>query len=885
MNFANCVAQINAAARAERGRDLSDDEMIELVTLVHRELKRQKAGKVAPDVPGAALSPAVDGEASTIRVTARDADGKATEFAVTKPGGEKLKATVAGRDSKGRAKLVKAAREKLNPTISGLPRGMSDEAWTQLANRVTAQILREKQLKRQRLALQVIRRNENSRAIESHPDGPARGVLSLLIKDKYDRGSTLSVENRAEATLKDASRQLTDIIERTAPDWLGRERDPAFSKLLVREIFGDSTGDATAKAGAKAWKDVANSLRERMNLAGGKIGFLEDWAIPQSHNPELVRLRGRDEWVAETLPLLNLERYENIDGSPMSIAQVKEMLYAAHETISTGGLNQVEAGAFTAEGVLANRYADHRMLHFKDADAWLNYHERYGEQTVLGIMKSRIESMSRDIALVEVLGPNPRQEFQYWHDTLKKDGVKGTGLHFLETVFAGLTGDAHRVESQTLARNFQALRNIQVGKLGGALLSSVTDLASAMQTGHYNRLPFMQLAKNVIRSLNPASQADKALAHRAGLGLDTMLGEINRWVDEQMTGGWTSKAASAVLRASGLQAWTEAIRRGFSVTMMNNLGQLSRMPWNALEASDRARLQSYGFTADDWSLLMSVTPERWGGGNDTMLTPASIRALTDRRLGTTGAASIRLRNELVSKTLGMIFSEESYAVVTPGVRERAVMLEGLKRGTWSGEIARSVWLFKSFPVAVIAKHWMRGWGRPTAGGKAAYLASYLVASTFLGAIAVQLKDIAKGREPREMDEKEFWMAAFIQGGGASIFGDFVLNDTTRYGNSFVETAAGPVASTVQDVFNLTVGNIHEMKDGKRTDAGAEAIRFVQGNTPGMNLWYARAALDHLIFHHLQEYASPGYLSRMKRRVREETGQDFWWAPGQAFPGK
>ena len=73
-----------------------------------------------------------------------------------------------------------------------------------------------------------------------------------------------------------------------------------------------------------------------------------------------------------------------------------------------------------------------------------------------------------------------------------------------------------------------------------------------------------------------------------------------------------------------------------------------------------------------------------------------------------------------------------------------------------GEFARSLWLFKSFPVGVIAKHWMRGWGQRTAGGKAAYLASYLVGSTVLGALAVQLKDLAKGREPREMDVPSFF---------------------------------------------------------------------------------------------------------------------------------
>ena len=163
------------------------------------------------------------------------------------------------------------------------------------------------------------------------------------------------------------------------------------------------------------------------------------------------------------------------------------------------------------------------------------------------------------------------------------------------------------------------------------------------------------------------------------------------------------------------------------------------------------------------------------------------------------------------------------------------MIGNLKRSTAVGEFARSLWLFKSFPVGVIAKHWMRGWGQRTAGGKAAYLASYLVGSTVLGALAVQLKDLAKGREPREMDVPSFWVAAFLQGGGASIFGDFALNDQSRFGRSFTESLLGPVGATIGDVYDLSGGNVHQAARGESTDAGAEAVRFVQSNTPGMSL--------------------------------------------------
>jgi len=60
---------------------------------------------------------------------------------------------------------------------------------------------------------------------------------------------------------------------------------------------------------------------------------------------------------------------------------------------------------------------------------------------------------------------------------------------------------------------------------------------------------------------------------------------------------------------------------------------------------------------------------------------------------------------------------------------------------------------------------------------------------------------------------------------------------------------------------------------------------VKGNTPGANLWYLKGALDHLIFHQLQEYFSPGYLRKMKQRSEREFGQKYWWEPGEPIPDR
>jgi hypothetical protein len=53
--------------------------------------------------------------------------------------------------------------------------------------------------------------------------------------------------------------------------------------------------------------------------------------------------------------------------------------------------------------------------------------------------------------------------------------------------------------------------------------------------------------------------------------------------------------------------------------------------------------------------------------------------------------------------------------------------------------------------------------------------------------------------------------------------------------------------------------------------------------PANNLWYTKAAVDHLIFQNVQEMLSPGYLASVRAKSIREYKQDWWWAPGAATP--
>lgn len=72
-------------------------------------------------------------------------------------------------------------------------------------------------------------------------------------------------------------------------------------------------------------------------------------------------------------------------------------------------------------------------------------------------------------------------------------------------------------------------------------------------------------------------------------------------------------------------------------------------------------------------------------------------------------------------------------------------------------------------------------------------------------------------------------------------------------------------------------------DGKPTHLLAQEMQGMKGFVPGSNIWYTKAALDHLIWQRVMEMVSPGYLRSIQQRTRKEFGQQWWWTPGEATP--
>jgi len=731
--------------------------------------------------------------------------------------------------------------------------------------------------------LQGVANENNVKNIKSHRKNKTTGLLTLLVKDlKGHRGDVTwsNIDNRSSAIEGQAHSLAADMLQNLHTTHLGWGQDRDTLLATVREIFGEATGNEKAAKSATAFSKAAEYLRERYNRAGGFIPKRNDWGMPQVHDQVRVSKAGMDDWIEYTLPKLNREAMVNADGRIMSDDELMQAMRESYKTVSTDGQNKKVPGAFSGNGKMANRHQDSRFLVFKDADSWIEYQESFGSPDFFNVMVGHIRSMSSEIAMLEVLGPNPNQAFKYLSDIAENDGNMG----MVNSVWNVVSGSADMVDvnREAIAKGTAFTRHLlMAAQLGGAAISSITDPVYGKMTRAFNGLPIVKSIQHTVGQLNPADESDRAFAAHLGMVMDGWSSQAlvgSRFSGEMDPAGKASKISETLFRASGLTAWTQGQRNSFGLDFQWHLARQMGNPLSNVESKFQGMMRRYGITDDDWEVMRSVPLEEHGG--TSYFRPQNMHDLD---------LPTETVDNLVTKILEAMNTEMDFAVPTPDARVRAIQTWGGKeRGSFTGEAARMTMMYKSFSMTQFMTHMYRS-GPKFVGVYAVRLG---ISLSIMGALAIQMKEISRGREPRKMD-LAFLGASIAQGGGLGIFGDFIsasgVGNKSRFGNSVMATAMGPGASLVEDVVGLGVSGFDFATDpftGDETNLGREAARLMQRYTPGNNLWYARLILERAIFDNLQEMTDPKAKQNRKkyeRKIKTERGQDYWWKRGDSAP--
>lgn len=717
-----------------------------------------------------------------------------------------------------------------------------------------------------------------------HPDGIVAGVMDQLTASLRGRG-TRNVDSVREDIWAQLANMFGGAMERFAPGLVGTSKEQiASAKNLVREIFGVDSGDKSIGGFAKAWHEINEHATNRARATGRKFEANEDWRLPQPWNSEQVRKVSKDEFkrdFQEALDSGGITRLWDRDtGKPVTAARQEFILERAYaDIIRTGGT----PGTFAAEM---------RTFEFGPGEAgaasWLKLQEKYGVgDGVFGMLTGHMQKMATEIALSEVIAPNHRAAITAILPQLKDAEAQLTTLqrltpsrmlessNMVRKTYDVLTGRANAVEGPLLAGVLGGIRSInQAAQLKMAMISSVPgDSVTTLLAANFNGMPAGRIIAATFRELAAGGAASKELAARLQLTAHTAMDYAHgfRFFQDQVAGPAQLRwLANTTIKASGLQGWTEMMKRVFSMEFMGHLSDHAHLDAGALAQANKPLadfLDRYHITPAEWDVIRAAPPTEANGAKFLDTTAIADQALAEK-----------LRTGVIQ--------ERRYAVIEPDARIRAITTGGLPQGTFMGEVARSLFLFKSFSMTMTATHVMRIASQNTTADMLKLGLPYAIMGSLAGAVAMQTKNLLSGKDPQPMDDAKFWAQSFMQGAGVGIYGDMLNSAFSRTGRSPLADISGPVGGVIEDAARLTFGEVRKGYEGKETTFGAELSRVGRRYTPGT--WYTKLAVDRLMWDQIQTMIDPDYRGSFRRqedRLKQDTKQSFFWRPGEATPGR
>ncbi|MGR8034477.1 hypothetical protein [Acinetobacter baumannii] len=795
---------------------------------------------------------------------------------------------------------IKDAMKSLAKKDRDTWRNLSDsEKLTEASKQVAIDIQEQLKRKHKIAAQDILKQSQNLAALD-HGKLSSMEVIDRMVAAHGDMSGIQSIDSKARGIASIYRGELVDFYT-NIKGGLGIFTDQELVQKIVRERFGENTGDALAKKISDKMGDVFETMRDRFNRNGGDIGKLDNWGLPQTHNLEKIAKAGKEAWVSKAESLIDTRQYVHENGDYYSQQEIRSLLEYTYDTLSSDGANKIEVGRQATGGgtsKVTNRHGESRVLHFKDAESWLEYQSEFGGMQFVDLVEAHINGLSKDIAMVENLGSNPKTALKILMDAAaKKDWEKGieenqtkSSRKRAQVMFDEFSG-GNSPQSQVLANLGLAYRSMNVASmLGGTTIASLADQATIAKNASVHNVSYRKAFGGLIEQLNPANKADRELAHSLGLATEEMLGSIARWSDDGLTSTYgkseklariSSGVATQVMRVSFLNALTSASKVGFTKLLMEKYGRLSRSKaWSDLDVQDRELLSNTGLDERAWQVFQLAEPVVDRKGNQLM-SARSIYEIPDEKLTAFGDPK-QVKDQVASQLQAHLLDEQGMAVIEAGLRERTWMTVGAK-GTITGEVFKGLMQFKSFSASFLMRQGSRTMAQEGLKGKAAYAIPLMVSMTLLGGLVVQLREILNGNDPQTIydsnDPKKatsFFMRSLVAGGGLPVLGDILVAGTDTSGRDANSFVSGPLGSDFTSLLGLTVGNLTQYNEGKDTNFGNEAFKFVKGKIPAQNLWYTKAAINRMFFDEVQDTIAPGYREKALRKAERQQDRERFW---------
>ena len=822
-----------------------------------------------------------------------------------------------------------------------------------ISQEVSEQIKLQKKInKRNAIENEIKGRKYVEYIFDNFNDDPAEGLVSILVgTNRRVAGARASVATQQQASVNQLIAGFNAKLKNEKSFQLFDKADKETQRRIVRTMYelNQKKTSMEEQLGmkppitetnpdiirlAEAMEGYSEMIRLKLNDRGANISKLWGYIVRQSHDPYLVRdaakvlgknLEDMDDSIDPNLKSkkdINYNRnykawrdfvMEKLDQERTfaGVEDIEEFMLFVYNSLVKNQYLKSDGAEFTFGSRQTARGKDvakaaglsaKRVLHFKTADNWFDYNDKFGVGNLKESFFSGLQTAGRNIGIMDTLGTKPADNFS----KIKK--AVGNKLNKLGRSTQDLASDAkfdkflkvvdgsiYTVENFAVAKYSAIARAIaSMAKLGGATVSAAADIGLYGSEMRYQGRSFLGGMAEAVGSLGKIknTQQKKDIAEGLGFIADNTIYDVaGRYqVGDNLSKGFT-KAQRFFFKLNLLSWWTNTLKEGSMLGMANYFAKQKNLAFDSLNPQLKSLFNVYNIDSTKWNIIRKTAMEKADDGKEFIniglldqISDADVKKITG--LDDLSKRELQIeKDKFKASVSGMLLDRSIYAVIEPDARVRATLTQGYLAGTPMGEAIRFFGQFKAFPLSIVQKvlgreiDYFKGPNKDLARGIVG-LGSIIVTSGLLGYLSMTIKDLLKGRSPRDPTKLNSVMAAFLQGGGLGIYGD-VLFQETRSGGDIIGNIAGPVPLTAFDLVQAIKYGIR----GEGGKAGRTAYRAVSQSIPFMNLFYLKTAFDYLIGYQIMETMSPGTLRRIERRMKKNYNQDFLLTkPSSTFKG-
>lgn len=679
-------------------------------------------------------------------------------------------------------------------------------------------------------------------------------VMALLADEKGIGAGFMSVEGIAKSTRNIIKSDLVDAMDDLRTTVI-QTRDKSLSEDIIRAMFNKQDTNIKNSKASKYSDDFSKAFDKLFDLykdSGGAIQKRNNWRTPTMHSQSKIAKAPMDEWVAD------------IKQMSSSVSQYDdEILEGIYKSIATDGVAKLNPKLIDPKfSKMAKEISrlEHRIIDFDNADSWLKYNSKYGQDDVFNGFMEHIDTMSNDIGLLKVFGSKPNVVLEWSKQYAKTiDGTIENGIDGLYNIVSGYADSLHLTNGwrDHVVNFFGGLRNIlNAALLGRAAITSLTDIGSSAAASRLHKMSIFSHLGEAVKTMS--SKEKQKFAARLTGNLDTWRGSVaSSRFDDAIGNGITGKISNTVMRSSGIQLWTDSMRRSFGTEFLQMFEDIRKQPLNKLNETQQQVFRGYGITDQEWNTLGKIKDSEHFQFDHSKIDDIDLQI----------------------KFMNMLRGEMETAVLEPNARTRLWTTLGERRGTAKGEIPRIVMQFKSFPVTFMNQHFSRILKMNSTKGKIGYATSLLSVGIVMGAVSIQLKNLADGKTTEDMGNREFFMKALTTSGGFGIYGDIIFGTGSKFGaNDLTDVLAGPSLGSMSKFIKagqkLSLEAIDEKAKGGRSIA-----KTAYSMLPFQNLWFTKGLTDRMIKDNLLDLIDENGNRKSKRRyknIMRKKGQKHYW---------